>query len=257
VRYQSHEGWHEVRAGLTVGADGRFSKIRALSGLKSVSTSPPMDVLWFTLPRLSSDAEGTEGMFHVKPGHLLIALDRGDCWQMGYVIPKGGYQALKAQGLEHLHASIAELIPAFADRVASLQSWSQITPLVVESSRVRQWYLPGLLLIGDAAHVMTPVGGVGINYAFQDAVVAANLLAAPLRNGRVELDTLVDVQNQRQLPTRVIQMVQSMIQKKFLGAALDETREFRPPAYMQSPFLRSILVRLVAYGLVHVHVKLS
>jgi 2-polyprenyl-6-methoxyphenol hydroxylase-like FAD-dependent oxidoreductase len=164
-------------------------------------------------------------------------------------------QALKAKGLEHVRASIVELIPAFADRVATLQSWNQIVPLAVESSRLRQWYRPGLLMIGDAAHVMTPVGGVGINYAFQDAVVASNLLGTPLREGRVDLDMLVDVQNQRQLPTRVIQAVQSMIQKKFLGAALDETHEFRPPAYLQNPFLRAIFVRLVAYGLIHVHVK--
>jgi 2-polyprenyl-6-methoxyphenol hydroxylase-like FAD-dependent oxidoreductase len=255
VRYQSHEGWHEVRAGLTVGADGRFSKLRALSGLKSVSTSPPMDVLWFALPRASNDPEEIGGTFHVKPGHLLIALDRGDSWQMGYVIPKGQYHALKEAGLEVLRATIAELIPAFADRRSSLQNWNQISPLVVESSRLRQWYRPGLLLIGDAAHVMTPVGGVGINYAFQDAVVASNLLGRPLRDGPVDLDTLVEVQNHRQWPTRVVQAMQTLIQKRLLGAALDETRDFRPPAFLQIPLVRALFVRIVAYGLFRVRVK--
>jgi 2-polyprenyl-6-methoxyphenol hydroxylase-like FAD-dependent oxidoreductase len=256
VRYQSHEGWHEVRAPLTVACDGRFSRIRSLAGFEPVKSSPPMDVLWFRLPRTAEDPYDPEVGFRVRPGRLLVRLERPDHWQMGYVIPKDGYKDLRARGLEALRASLAELMPEFAERIQTLTDWNQISPLSVESSRLKRWYKPGLLLIGDAAHVMSPVGGVGINYAIQDAVVASNRLAGPLLRGRIGVEDLASVQRQRYWPTVVIQAVQAQIQERFLGAALDASRPFRPPAFLRIPFLRNLMVRLIAFGPKRVRVEL-
>jgi 2-polyprenyl-6-methoxyphenol hydroxylase-like FAD-dependent oxidoreductase len=207
VRYRGGGGWHEVRAMLTIGADGRHSKLRQLGHFATIETSPPMDVLWFRLPRQSGDGEGGMGRF--ASGHIVAMLDRGDEWQIAYVISKGGYQKLRAEGLEILKTSVVEVVPELATRINDLQDWSQIAFLSVESSRVQRWYRPGLLLIGDAAHVMSPVGGVGINYAIQDAVVTANVLTKPLQNHHVELKDLAKVQHQRELPTRIIQAFQT------------------------------------------------
>jgi 2-polyprenyl-6-methoxyphenol hydroxylase-like FAD-dependent oxidoreductase len=182
VRYLGRDGWYETRALVTVGADGRFSRIRQVAGLEPIATSAPMDVLWFRLPRRPDDPEGAIGVF--RPGRILVFLDRSDQWQVGYVFPKGGYQKLRATGVEALRQSIVELVPQFAERVDALKEWTPVSLLSVESNRLRRWYRPGLLLIGDAAHVMSPVGGVGINYAIQDAVVAANVLVG--RSGPAE-----------------------------------------------------------------------
>jgi len=204
VRYLGPDGWHEVRARVTVGADGRFSFVRHLAGFEPIKTSPPMDVLWFRLPRLPEEPEAAGGALGgLGRGRIFIALDRDDYWQAGYVFPKGHYQELRAQGLEALRRSIVEIEPRFAKHVEHLTDWHQLSLLSVESSRCPRWYKPGLLLIGDAAHVMSPVGGVGINYAIQDAVVAANVLAGPLKAGRVTLADLAEVQRQREWPTRV------------------------------------------------------
>jgi len=253
VRYRGHGGWHEVRAQLTVGADGRHSRIRQKACFEPISSSPPMDVLWFRLPRMPEDPEG--GMGRMGRGHILVLLDRSDCWQVGYVIPKGGYQQLHAAGLEKLRQSVAEVVPEFSERVEELKDWSQVAFLSVESSRLPRWYRPGLLLIGDAAHVMSPVGGVGINYAIQDAVVAANVLSRPLKAGRLQLSDLAKVQRQRQWPTRLIQAFQSLIQKQVLAPALDPNRLFKPPALLRLPLLRDLPARLIAFGVWPVHLK--
>jgi 2-polyprenyl-6-methoxyphenol hydroxylase-like FAD-dependent oxidoreductase len=253
VRYRGHGGWHEVRAQLTVGADGRHSRLRQLAGFKPIETSPPMDVLWFRLPRRPDEPEGLNG--RIGSGHILVTIDRDDSWQIAYVIPKGGYQDLRAAGLEALRKSIVEVVPEFSDRVELLKEWSQVAFLSVESNRLPQWYSSGLLLIGDAAHVMSPVGGVGINYAIQDAVVAANVLSEPLRTGRLQLQDLAKVQRRRELPTRCIQVFQSLIQKQILAKALNPGQKFQVPSLLRLSILRDLLARFIAFGLVPVHVK--
>ncbi|MGH8001396.1 MAG: FAD-dependent oxidoreductase [Brasilonema sp.] len=252
VRYRGHGGWHEVRAIITVGADGRHSRLRQLVDLESIQTSPPMDVLWFRLPKKSEDSEG--GMGRIGRGHIVAMLDRGDQWQIAYVISKGGYQQIRAAGIEALRQSIIEIVPDLQDRIEQLQDWSQIAFLSVESTRLKRWYRPGLLLIGDAAHIMSPVGGVGINYAIQDAVVAANVLSQPLKEGRVELHHLAKVQRQRELPTRVIQAFQSLIQQRIFARVLSQ-QQFQAPAFLRLPFLRDLPARLIAFGVLPAHVK--
>ncbi len=257
VRYREADGWHEVRAPLTVGADGRGSRLRHLTGMEPIKTSPPMDVLWFRLPRLETDAEGAMGRF--SRGRLIVMLDRLDEWQMGYVIFKGSYKELRAKGLEAFREALAEGVPELGDRVELLTDWKQAAILSVESSRLKRWHIPGLLLIGDAAHVMSPVGGVGINYAIQDATVAHNVLAGPLLAGKVEEKDLAEVQRRREWPTRVIQRFQTIIQRRVIAAALQAGQTFRLPLVMRLllriPGVRNIPARLMAFGLRRVRVE--
>ena len=262
VRYKGDDGWREVRAVLTVGADGRGSRLRRLVGFEPVKTSPPMDVLWFKLPREEGDPEGAMG--RVGRGHIAILLDRYEYWQAGYVITKGTFPELRQEGIGALRRSFAELVPEFADRVEHLKDWKQVSLLSVESSRCPRWYKPGLLLIGDAAHVMSPVGGVGINYAIQDAVVAANMLAEPLKESQAqlkELDTryLAAVQRRRELPTRFIQVVQTQIQRRVLASVLRSEQPLAPPRWLRLlsrvPLVRSVPARIFGLGLWRVRVK--
>jgi 2-polyprenyl-6-methoxyphenol hydroxylase-like FAD-dependent oxidoreductase len=255
VRFQ-RDGWHEVRALLTVGADGRFSRLRHLSGLPAITSSPPIDVLWFRLPRLTSDPEGAVGLF--RRGHGLVMLDRGDIWQIAYLLPKGGYHDVHAAGLGSLRQTLVDLIPWLAGRVETdLVDWKQTFLLSIASDRLARWYRAGLLLIGDAAHTMSPVGGVGINYAIQDAVAAANLLSEGMLAGRLSLHELAAVQRRRELPTRVIQAIQTQIQNRVLAPALDARRR-RPdvlPVLARVPGLRRIPPRVVALGIRNEHVR--
>jgi len=255
VRYESENGWHEVRASLVVGADGRGSRVRRLAGIEPKKTSPPMDVLWFRLPREPGDAEGIVGQF--GRGHIAVMLDREDHWQAGYVIPKGTFPELRHEGIGELRRQFAELIPEFADRLEHLTDWRKVSLLSVESSRCPTWHKPGLLLIGDAAHVMSPVAGVGINYAVQDAVSAANILDGPLRESQgrlvvVDEKHLAAVQRRRELPTRVIQAFQAQIQKNVLAPALGSSGPFSPPLLLKLlpriPVLRDLPGRLIGYG---------
>lgn len=254
VRYRGQGGWHEVRATLTVGADGRHSKLRQLGGFQSVETSPPMDVLWFRLPRQPEEFAGGMGRFGA--GKIVVMLDRGEEWQLGYVIPKGGYQKLRAAGLAALKNYLIEVVPELNNRIEILQDWSQIAFLSVQSSRVKRWYRSGLLLIGDAAHIMSPVGGVGINYAIQDAVVTANILSKPLKNHHVEISDLAKVQQHRELPTRIIQAFQKLIQKRIFAPILTENQTFQPPLILRLPILRDLPARLIALGVFPVHVQI-
>jgi 2-polyprenyl-6-methoxyphenol hydroxylase-like FAD-dependent oxidoreductase len=257
VRYRGSDGYYEVCAGLTVGADGRFSRVRKLAGFEPIKTSPPMDILWFRLSRKPDDPVQPLGRF--SENHIVITLNRYDYWQGGLVIPKGTYQEVRAAGLQQLRQSIAEVAPLFADRVDELQEWKQISVLSVESSRIPRWYRPGLLLIGDAAHVMSPIGGVGINYAIQDAVVSANILAGKLKYGIVELRDLAKVQRQREIPTRIIQAFQNLLQRQVLASALNAQK---PPSFspllrllLRIPLARYIPTRLIALGVKQVHVR--
>ena len=262
ARYEGQDGKHEVRAVLTVGADGRGSRVRRLAGFEPIKTSPPMDVLWFRLPREQEDPE--DAILRFGRGHIAVLFDRFDYWQAGYVIPKGAYPELRAEGIVSLRRSFAELIPEFADRVGHLEDWRQASLLSVESSRCPRWYRTGLLLIGDAAHVMSPVGGVGINYAIQDAVTAANVLAEPLKESQerlMDLDEryLAAVQRRRELPTRLIQRLQALIQQRILAPALRSNATFAPPLFLRLlphvPILRDIPARVVAFGFWPVLVK--
>jgi 2-polyprenyl-6-methoxyphenol hydroxylase-like FAD-dependent oxidoreductase len=258
VRYECKSGTRELRARLTVGADGRGSRVRHLGGFEQVKTSPPMDVLWFRVPRLEADPRG--GVAYFRGGHGLVMLERGRQWQVANLILKGSFREVRAAGLDALRARLKATAPEFAERFDGLKEWKQVSMLSVESSRVRRWYKPGLLLIGDAAHVMSPVGGVGINYAIQDAVVAANLLAEPLKTGTLKTEDLRAVQRQRELPTRLIRSLQTRIQKRVIAAALDPRQTFRVPAalrlVLRLPLLRDLPARVIGLGFKRVHVKL-
>ena len=213
VRYRDGDGIHEVRAAVTIGADGRHSRVRHLGGFEPIKTSPPMDVLWFNLPRLP-ESPPVQGLFaRLGAGLALILFERVDHLQAGYIFAKGYYHELKASGLDALKRSIVESEPRLEKHLTNLKSWRDFTLLSVESSRCPRWYQDGLLLIGDAAHVMTPAGGVGINYAIHDAIEAANVLTEPLRSDRLTTRHLRQVQRRRQWPTRFIQAMQTFAQK--------------------------------------------
>lgn len=257
VQYRGRDGWHEVRATLTVGADGRFSRLRKLAGFEPVKTAPPMDVLWFRLPRGQDEPEESTG--RLADGHILVVLNRGSEWQIGYIIPKGGYQEIHAAGIEKLRQDIAHLMPDFADRVDCIKEWKQVSVLSVESSRLRRWYRPGLLLIGDAAHVMSPVAGVGINYAIQDATVAANVLADDLKAGKLDTRNLARVQRQREWPTRLIQGFQNIVQKQVLKKALASNKPLTVSPVLlfllRVPVIRTLPAKFIGFGPWRAHVK--
>src|SRR6266568_1925456 len=253
VCYRAHDGWHEVRALLVVGTDGRFSRLRKLAGFEPIASSPPMDVLWLRLSRKPDDPHGLMGRF--GGGRALIFLEREDHWQIGYIIGKGTYHEVHAAGVETLRQAIAETAPDFADRVAELKDWKQVSMLSVEANRLKRWYRPGLLLLGDAAHVMSPAGGNGINYAVMDAVAAANLLTAPLQAGQVTIADLARVQRRREWPTRVIQAIVNLMQDRLLKAALDPNGSFTFPSFLGWPLVRKVIPQLFAFGIRPEHVQ--
>ena len=253
VRYLGEDGERELRATLTVGTDGRFSIVRKLAGFEPIKTAPPMDVLWFRLPKLPDEPPVTGGAFGgIGRGRIFVLLERTDYWQSGLVFPKGHYQELRAQGVEAVRKSLAETEPRFAKHAESLTDWHQLNLLSVESSRCSLWHKPGVLVIGDAAHVMSPVGGVGINYAIQDAVVAANVLASPLAAGVVTDAQLAEVQRQREWPTRVIQKIQCFMQERLLARVLQSQDGTRIPwqlkLLIKIPILRDLPAKMLAFG---------
>ena len=243
-----------IPATLTVAADGRSSTVRRAARLPVRAYDAPMDVLWFRLSRRESDLVRTAG--RVAPGRLLIRIDRGDYWQVGYVIEKGGYQRLRAAGLAAFRSDLATLEPALGDRVDELRSWSDLSVLEVRVDRLRRWHRPGLLCIGDAAHAMSPVGGVGINLAVQDAVAAANLLVRPLRTGTLSERDLARVQRRRALPAAVTQAGQRAIHRRIVAPLLDGGAPPAPVRMLERfPALQAIPAYLLAIGIRPEHVR--
>ncbi len=257
VRAEAPGGPLEVRADLVVGADGRHSTVRERAGLAVDDVGAPIDVLWMRLSRRPDDPGQTAGWF--DRGRILVMLDRGDYWQCAFVIPKGGYNEVRQRGLESFRAEIAAIVPFMRDRLGELRDWEDIKLLTVVVDRLRQWYRPGLLCIGDAAHAMSPVGGIGINLAIQDAVTAANLLAAPLREGRVTVSDLRRVQRRRELPTRLTQRLQVLIQNRIISRVLTARAQLSLPWPMRLlrrfPPLRRLPARVVGLGFRPEHVK--
>ena len=252
VLYRTKDGlWHQVTASLTVGADGRFSKVRNLADIEPVRSNPPMDILWFRLPKKPEDFHD-KLCFYVEGGLFSFVIDRGEEWQVGYGLLKGTFGETKSAGIESLQANLAKVIPWLANRTDALKDWKQVAILSVESSRVKKWSKPGLLLIGDAAHVMSPVGGVGISYAIQDAIEAANVLTDPLKKGHVSEGDLAEVQKRREPSVKVIQKFQGFVQERIVKLALTPNRPFQLPWYarllLSIPILRNIPAKMIAYG---------
>jgi 2-polyprenyl-6-methoxyphenol hydroxylase-like FAD-dependent oxidoreductase len=259
VDVSTPEGPLRVRADLVVAADGRRSVLRERAGLPVETYGAPMDVLWFRLPRAAGDPFTPMGRF--EGGRIFIALNRGEYWQCGFVIAKGSLDALRARGLEAFQTEVARLAPYAATRVGEIRSWDDVKLLTVQVDRLRQWAQPGLLCIGDAAHAMSPVGGVGINLAIQDAVAAANRLAVPLAERRLALDDLRAVQRRRELPTRIIQRLQVIVQRRVIAPVLATQGPLRPPRFFallaRLPVLRRLPARLVGLGVRPEHVRSS
>jgi 2-polyprenyl-6-methoxyphenol hydroxylase-like FAD-dependent oxidoreductase len=259
LRAETPDGTLDVRAPLVIGADGRHSVVRDRADLEVQTLGAPMDVLWFELPRAFSDPADTMG--HFGAGHIFIMINRADYWQCGFVIPKGSAETVRAKGLPAFRVRIAELAPFAAGRVDELADWDSIKLLTVGVDRLRSWYRPGILCIGDAAHTMSPVGGVGINLAIQDAVAASNILAAPLRENRLTGTDLRAVQQRREWPTRFTQAAQVLIQNRVVNPALFGKGALKPPLFVRLmkpfPFLRRIPARLVGMGIrpEHVHTR--
>jgi len=255
VQTKTPVGELQIRADLIVGCDGRHSTVRTEAGLKSDDYGAPMDVMWFRLSRKPGDSEETFG--HIEDGRMMVMLNRSDYWQCAYVIPKGSADDVRCAGLDNLRKVVGEMSPFVQDRLGEIESWDSVKLLTVAVDRLRRWYRPGLLCIGDAAHAMSPIGGVGINLAVQDAVAAANILAPPLRRGSVSIETLEQVQRRREFPTRFTQRLQIVLQNNIISPAL-EGRRPKAPFFMkmvQWPLLRRIPGRLLALGIRPEHVR--
>jgi 2-polyprenyl-6-methoxyphenol hydroxylase-like FAD-dependent oxidoreductase len=257
LRAKAADGDVTIRADLIVGCDGRHSTVREKAGLKSDDYGAPMDVLWFRISRHDSDDADTFG--HVEAGRMMVMLDRGDYWQCAFVIPKGGIEQVKARGLDAFRASVVEMSPYLADRVGELKSWDDIKLLTVSVDRLQQWWRPGLICIGDSAHAMSPIGGVGVNVAVQDAVAAANQLAAPLKAGTVTDADLDAIQQRRMLSVRFTQWLQLTIQKRVVTRVLASQQRPKPPLLFKLfgvfPILRRIPARLLGLGIRPEHVR--
>lgn len=262
VRVATPDGEAVLRADLVIGADGRRSRVREAAGLAVRNLGAPIDVLWMRIIRRQTDPSGSTG--RVGAGRFAAMIDRGTYWQCAYVIPKGGIEQVKAGGLEAFRADVATLIPLFADRVnAELANWDDVKLLSVSVDRLERWWKPGLLCIGDAAHAMSPIGGVGINLAIQDAVATANILAGALADPSVTAERLMPllarVQERRLFPTRVTQAVQVAAQNRLINPLLKTTQQPQPPAALRLmnrfPALRGLLAYGVGIGVRPEHVR--
>jgi 2-polyprenyl-6-methoxyphenol hydroxylase-like FAD-dependent oxidoreductase len=258
VRAKTRDGDREFRATLTVGADGRHSIVRAKAGFEVIDLGAPIDVLWMRVSRLPTDPEQTLGRF--RTGKLLVTINRGDYWQCAYVIPKGGFAAIQKNGLPAFRRDLEIVAPFLQGRTADLKDWSDIKLLSVAVDRLRHWSRSGLLCIGDSAHAMSPIGGVGINLAIQDAVAAANILVPALSTVASADPYLQKVQARREFPTRMTQAVQVFAHKRFIGPALATQAPLKRlplPLFLLKhfPILRRIPARMVGLGFrpEHIH----
>ena len=249
VRAISPTGELSIKAQLVIGTDGRHSTVREKAGLTVQDFGVPIDVLWMRIPK--DPSVGEQSLGYVKPGKFMVLIDRRDYFQCGFLIPKGQYEQLKQRGLAALQTDIRGLAPFVGDYVQELDSWDKISLLTVKIDRLRQWYRPGLLCIGDAAHAMSPAGGVGVNMAIQDAVATANLLAEPLRKGTVSTNNLARVQRRRQWPVRVIQSGQIFAHRRLINVAATQPKAFPPFIlwlFRHVPALRRLPAYLIGIG---------
>jgi 2-polyprenyl-6-methoxyphenol hydroxylase-like FAD-dependent oxidoreductase len=257
VRAKTPDGEIEVRADLVVGADGRTSVVREKARLQAREFGAPMDVLWFRIRRTAEDPAVTMGRFDA--GRIFIALNRGDYWQCGYVIAKNQFEDMRRQESDTFRAAIVKLAPYLQNSIHELRGWHDVKLLTVRVNRLDEWFRPGLLCIGDAAHAMSPVGGVGINLAIQDAVAAANVLFKPLLERQVTIDDLRRIQTRRELPTRVTQRLQLAVQDHIIARVLTDTQPLKPPLAVRLlaryPFFRRIPARIIGLGIRPEHVS--
>src|SRR5215467_13230893 len=256
IRGRSSAGLIELRADLVVGADGRNSAVRDCASLTLENVGASMDALQIRLSKRANDP----GLFlYSDRGKTLVTIDRGDYWHCGFAVPKGTAEKMHARGIEDFRASIVEVAPFLRDRVIELPDWSDVKLLTVRADRLRKWYRPGLLCIGDAAHAMSPVGGVGINLAIQDAVAAANALAEPLRKRQLTIADLRRIQERREFPTRVTQGLQVAIQRRVIAPVLGTARQLKPPLLLRMiasvPWLRRIPAYIVGVGVRPEHIR--
>jgi 2-polyprenyl-6-methoxyphenol hydroxylase-like FAD-dependent oxidoreductase len=257
VRVKTPDGTIEIHAPLIVGADGRRSVVRERAGLQVMDLGAPMDVLWMRLSRKASDPGQSLG--HVEAGKMFIMLNREEYWQCGFIIAKGGMDEVRGRGIEQFREIVVGLEPFLRDRVAELRDWNDVSLLTVKVDRLREWHRPGLLCIGDAAHAMSPIGGVGINLAIQDAVAAANILAAKLAAGKMSNHDLRAVQRRREFPTRAMQRLQVAIQNNVVRRVLASTQPLTVPWLLKVaqrlPLLRRIPARVIGMGFRPEHVR--
>ncbi len=259
-RVTTKNGLRDVRAALTIGADGRSSRVRTAARLKVIEFGAPFDVLWLRLP--ASDSDPHEPVGRIQGGQFFIMLYRGAYWQCAMIIPKGGFEKLKSEGLSGFRARVRSVAGFARDRVESIQSFDDVSLLTVRVDRLARWARPGLLCIGDAAHAMSPVGGVGINLAIQDAVAAANLLAPQLRENRIpSLATLDRVQRRREWPTKVTQAFQLQMQNRVLAPSFQRQVTPNPPVFLRIlnalAFLRRFNARMIGVGVRPEHIRVK
>src|SRR5438876_2910018 len=257
VRVKTSKGEREMRADLVVAADGRDSHVREEAGLQPIDFGSPMDALWMRLSKRAGDPEQLFG--RIDFGRVFVMLDRGDYWQCALVIPKGGFDEIRRGGIDALRADIVQMNPFLKDRVSELRDWDDVKLLTVQVNRLRDWCRPGLLCIGDAAHAMSPIAGVGINLAVQDAVAAARILIPEFRRGSsIPIEALRQVQERRELPTRITQRVQLLIQNNIIKRVLGTRGRMKPPLVVRAlgtiPVLQRIPARLIGLGFRREHI---